>query len=138
GSGRKVDDRALGIPEALDAHVTHVKERNLGAAVTALLDTLDAGADEWLWILHDDSAPLPDALTHLLAEQRKRRRAGVIGATHVRWDDIRRPVNVGVTVSSFGGRRVSLSDLDDLDQGQHHAREDTLAVGLAGALVSRQ
>src|SRR5690606_41840409 len=35
------------------------------------------------------------------------------------------------------GRRMTGIDDDEIDQGQHDARDDVLAVGLAGALVRR-
>lgn len=131
------DREQLGIPEALDVELTGVKARTFGQAVSAVLESVEPEEHEWLWLLHDDSAPLPDALGELLAIPRKRRRAGVVGPAQVRWDHVQRAVNVGVTVSAVSGRRVSYSDLDDLDQGQHHTREDSLAVGLAGAIVKR-
>ena len=38
------------------------------AAVATALDALPAtGPDEWVWILHDDANPAPDALAALLA-----------------------------------------------------------------------
>lgn len=133
--GRHRDGRDVGIPPGLGIPVTSVTASNFGEAVDALLAGTP-GNGEWLWLLHDDSAPLPDALSRLLAVTRKRRSAGVVGAAQVRWDDTRILVNVGVTVSG-SGRRLNDVEEEDLDQGQHGGREDVLAVGLAGALVRR-
>src|SRR5690606_9424641 len=111
-----------------------------GRAVDALLaerPVQPADDEELLWLLHDDAAPAADALARLDAVSRKRPRAGVVGATHVRWDDASRLVNVGTTVAAWGGKRVGLAAEDDIDQGQHAERDDVLAVSLAAALVSR-
>ncbi len=131
------DDAELSVPEGADIGVSHVKARTFGEAVSALLATVEPEADERLWLLHDDCAPAPNALRKLLAATRKRRSAAVFGAAQTRWDDGSKLVNIGVTVSRLGGRRLSLVEQDDLDQGQHEGREDVLAVGLAGALVTR-
>jgi GT2 family glycosyltransferase len=129
------DGRDLGIPSGLGIPVTSVEASTFGEAVDALLRQ-NPGGDEWLWLLHDDSAPFVSTLSRLLAVTRKRRTAGVIGPVQVRWDDPTRLVSVGITVSR-NGRRLNTVDQDDLDQGQHEGREDVLAVGLAGALVRR-
>lgn len=125
-----------GLPEGLP--VIEVRARTFGQAVDAALESLPAMSGEWLWLLHDDSAPEPEALARLLAVSRKRLRAGVIGAAQVRWDDPSRLVHVGVTVPRRGARRLSAVEQDDLDQGQHAGTEDVLAVGLAGAIVKRE
>lgn len=129
------DGHDLGIPAGLGIPVAGVHASTFGEAVDAILRE-NPGTDEWLWLLHDDSAPLPTTLSRLLAVSRKRRAAGVIGPVQVRWADPTRLVSVGVTVSK-NGRRLNVVDQDDLDQGQHEGREDVLAVGLAGALVRR-
>ncbi len=134
--GRHTEGRDVGIPPGLGIPVTQAKASDFGGAVTALLAGNPGGGEEWLWLLHDDSAPLPEALSRLLAVTRRRRTAGVVGAAQVGWDDPRSLVNVGVTVSG-GGRRLNVVEEEDLDQGQHEGREDVLAVGLAGALVRR-
>lgn len=129
-----------GLPPGLGVPVTEVSASTFGEAVSALLEQTPGaeatGDNEWLWLLHDDSAPEVSALARLLAVVRKRRRAGVVGPAQVTWDDPTRLVSVGVTTSR-SGRRLNPVDQDDLDQGQHDGREDVLAVGLAGALVRR-
>nr|WP_084124209.1 glycosyltransferase [Demequina sp. NBRC 110054] len=92
---------------------------------------------DYLWLLHDDTAPLPGALSVLTATARKRRRAVIIGAAQVRWDEPSRLVGLAATTSRVGARRVSLVEEDDVNQGQHDSRDDVLAVSLAGALVRR-
>ncbi|MBN2176648.1 MAG: glycosyltransferase family 2 protein [Demequinaceae bacterium] len=133
--GSRSDGRELGIPPGLGIPVTTVEASTFGEAVDALLRE-HPGQDEWLWLLHDDSAPHKTCLSRLLAVTRRRRTAGVVGPAQVRWEDPTRLVSVGITVSR-NGRRLNVVDEDDIDQGQHEGREDVLAVGLAGALVRR-
>jgi hypothetical protein len=131
------------IPAALGAKVLRSAAPTYSRAVDILLAEHPARVhdgvveDELLWLLHDDTAPAPSTLARLDAVARKRPRAGVIGASHVRWDDASRLVNVGTTVPRWGGKRIGLAAEDDVDQGQHSTRDDVLAVSLAAALVSR-
>lgn len=106
-------------------------------AVVAHLDDSRPLPGEYLWLLHDDTAPRPDALQRLLAVARQRRRAGVIGAAITEWDEERRILNLGSTVTRTGSRRLDLPGVGELDQGQYDGRDDVLAVSLAGALVDR-
>jgi GT2 family glycosyltransferase len=125
-----------------DAALVRLSRRTgLGAAITAGLAAAgqpaagSAGA-EWIWLLHDDSAPEPAALGALLAEAAISPGAGVIGPKVLDWDDPRRLVEVGVSIDG-AGRRVTGLDPDEIDQGQWDSVRDVLAVGTAGALVRR-
>lgn len=95
-----------------------------------------AGAAAWLWLLHDDAAAEPEALAALVRAVEVAPSVGVAGAKQRTWDDPARVLEVGVTTSRFG-RRMTGIDEPEVDQGQHDAREDVLAVGLAAALVRR-
>ncbi|MFP3715052.1 glycosyltransferase [Puerhibacterium sp. TATVAM-FAB25] len=122
--------------------------RSLGEAVDAALEAGAAPVDGWLWILHDDSAPEPDTLAHLLRAVEHTQAVAVAGCKQRRWPvaedgtpldpgaDRGLLVEVGVTVSPLARRMTGIDDTE-IDQGQHDAREDVLAVGLAGALVRR-
>lgn len=122
--------------------------RTFGGAVRAALADADAAvaageqvaSDDavpaWLWLLHDDAAPEPEALDALVRAVELAPSVGVAGAKQRLWDDPTRVVEVGVTTSRFG-RRMTGVDEPEVDQGQHDARDDVLAVGLAGALVRR-
>lgn len=90
----------------------------------------------WVWLLHDDSAPEPDALAALVGAVEVAPSVAVAGAKQLTWDEPARLLSVGWTTSRFG-RRMTGVDEPEVDQGQHDAREDVLAVGLAGALVRR-
>ncbi len=122
--------------------------RSFGAGVDAALAVAGAPESGWLWLLHDDSAPAPDALVRLLRAVEHSSAVAVAGCKQRRWpvDDAGNPVEpgtgtgllaeVGYTVSPLG-RRMTGIDHTEIDQGQHDAREDVLAVGLAGSLVRR-
>jgi GT2 family glycosyltransferase len=90
---------------------------------------------EWLWLLHDDSAPHPDALRWLLAAAIEHD-AAVVGAKALDWAGTRRLVEMGVSITGSGRRYIGLEQLE-FDQGQHDDRLDVLAVGTAGMLVRR-
>ena len=133
-----VGDVAVDVPPVLAARVTEVPESaTFGDAVGAIASAFPAHEAEYLWLLHDDSAPLPDTLERLAAVARKRSRAAIVGAAQVRWRDSSRLISLGSTVSRVGARRVDLVDDNDINQGQYDARDDVLAVSMTGALVRR-
>ena len=97
----------------------------------------DDDVTEWVWLLHDDCAPQPQALAHLLDAAGQSSLVGVVGPKLVDWDEPTRLLEVGLSVSR-GGRRSSGVTANERDQGQHDHRTDVLAVGTAGMLVNRQ
>ncbi|MCZ2265081.1 glycosyltransferase, partial [Isoptericola sp. QY 916] len=117
--------------------------RSLGEAVDRAQEVVGVPETGWLWILHDDSAPEPDALSRLLRAVEHSSAVAVAGCKQRRWPvaadgtpapDASMLIEVGSTVSPLGRRMTGIDDTE-IDQGQHDAREDVLAVGLAGALV---
>ncbi|WP_460708037.1 glycosyltransferase family 2 protein [Myceligenerans halotolerans] len=119
----------------------------VNAAVAGFTSSGDTLAPDWLWLLHDDSAPVPGTLAALLRSVEHTTTVAVAGCKQRRWelDDDGEPrdpadpdrgllLQVGYTVSPLGRRMTGL-DETEIDQGQHDSREDVLAVGLAGALV---
>lgn len=122
----------------LTVQVTPVPEpATFGEAVDAVIAAFPEHDAEYLWLLHDDSAPLPDALGRLAATAKKRSRAAIVGAAQVRWRDSSRLISLGSTVSRYGARRVDLVDDSDINQGQYDSRDDVLSVSLPGSLVRR-
>jgi GT2 family glycosyltransferase len=91
---------------------------------------------QWLWLLHDDSEPEPQALEHLLAAVEADPGLGVVGTKIRGWYDRRVLLEVGVTIDA-GGRRETSLERGEQDQGQHDNRRETLAVSSAGMLVRR-
>ncbi|WP_061961704.1 glycosyltransferase [Demequina flava] len=118
--------------------VHHSDAPDFSRAVDAAISQYPAAPGELLWLLHDDSAPLPGALGLQLATARKRHRAGVIGASQVQWDDPTRLIGMGATMTRWGARRLNLVEEGDVDQGQYDDLDDVLSVSMAGALVRRE
>jgi hypothetical protein len=123
-----------------DVVVRVPRDRGLGAAVTAALADTPAqtgdGRGEWLWILHADAAPAPEALERLLVAVETAPSVAVAGCKQVEWGDEQRLLDVGITTSRLGAVITGL-DRGELDQGQHDSRSDVLAVRTAGMLVRR-
>lgn len=91
---------------------------------------------QWLWLLHDASAPAPTALERLVEAMRRSRTVGIAGPKLVEWQHPRRLVEMGQQVTRTG-RRVDAPALGEADQGQYDARTDVLAVGTSGMVVRR-
>ncbi|WP_436846116.1 glycosyltransferase [Streptomyces shenzhenensis] len=96
---------------------------------------------QWLWLLHDDCAPEPDALAQLLRVVDNERELGrddvaVVGPKLRGWYDRRQLLEVGVSIANSGRRWTGL-DRREQDQGQHDHVHRVLAVSTAGMLVRR-
>ncbi|WP_432195378.1 glycosyltransferase family 2 protein [Streptomyces sp. bgisy027] len=96
---------------------------------------------QWLWLLHDDCAPEPDALAQLLRVVENEHELGrddiaVIGPKLRGWYDRRQLLEVGVTIANSGRRWTGL-DRREQDQGQHDHVRSVLSVSTAGMLVRR-
>ncbi|AVH58338.1 MULTISPECIES: glycosyltransferase family 2 protein [Streptomyces] len=96
--------------------------------------------EQWLWLLHDDSAPEPDALAQLLrvveSEREFGRDVAVVGPKLRGWYDRRQLLEVGVTIANSGRRWTGL-DRREQDQGQHDHVHPVLSVSTAGMLIRR-
>ncbi|TDD90200.1 glycosyltransferase family 2 protein [Actinomadura rubrisoli] len=91
---------------------------------------------EWVWLLHDDSAPAHDALAQLLRTADGDPNLAVLGPKVRDWDDRRVLREAGVAIDGAGRRETGI-DRREFDQGQHDGVRDVLAVGSAGMLVRR-
>ncbi len=91
---------------------------------------------EWIWLLHDDSNPAPDALEELLSAASAHPRADFLGPKLREWPSLKRLLEVGVTISGTGRRETGL-ERGEYDQGQHDEVREVLAVNSAGLLVRR-
>lgn len=92
---------------------------------------------DWLWLLHDDSAPEPEALAALRHAVETGRSIAVAGCKQVVWSQPDRLVSVGVQYTRDIQRFTGVEE-GEVDQGQHDDREDVDAVGTAGMLIDRQ
>jgi GT2 family glycosyltransferase len=110
---------------------------SFGAAIHAATRVLDepAGDHELLWLLAQDSAPEPDALRNLLAELEIAPSVAVAGPKVMEWvaDDYIH--DFGLSMTPYGSS-VTLVE-SELDQEQHDALSDVLAVSAGGMLVRR-
>ncbi|WP_193514070.1 glycosyltransferase [Streptomyces griseoloalbus] len=96
---------------------------------------------QWLWLLHDDCAPEPDALARLLRVVENEYELGrddvaVVGPKLRGWYDRRQLLEVGVSIANSGRRWTGL-DRREQDQGQHDHVRPVLSVSTAGMLVRR-
>ncbi len=91
---------------------------------------------EWVWLLHDDCEPAPDALEQLLRGAAETRAAAVLGPKVKDWGDRQVILEAGITIDT-AGRRITGIEPREVDQGQHDGDRDALAVGSAGMLVRR-
>jgi len=133
---------ALGERAVLD----QPRDTGFGAAVRAGLATLGpvgseqqptgASSTQWVWLLHDDSAPEPAALRRLLATAAESPSAAVLGPKIRGWYDRRHLLEAGVSIAG-SGRRETFLERRERDQGQHDQVRDVLAVSTAGMLVRR-
>ncbi len=91
---------------------------------------------EWLWLVHDDSVPAPDALERLLKTADSHPPAAILGPKLRDWYDRRVLVETGVAIDRGGRRDTGLDELE-FDQGQHDTIREVMAVSTAGMLVRR-
>ncbi|MGV9992661.1 glycosyltransferase [Streptomyces sp. NPDC003374] len=96
---------------------------------------------QWLWLLHDDCAPEPDALAELLRVVDNeydlgREDVAVVGPKLRGWYDRRQLLEVGVSIANSGRRWTGL-DRREQDQGQHDHVKSVLSVSTAGMLIRR-
>ncbi|GAA1668661.1 hypothetical protein GCM10009807_10970 [Microbacterium lacus] len=101
------------------------------AAATAMA-TLRVTGDA-VWLLAQDTAPEPEALARLVGALELGPSVAFVAPKLVRWDDRTSIVSLGVSMTGFG-RTIELAD-DELDQGQHDAREDVLGSDIRGVLA---
>ncbi|WP_411376417.1 glycosyltransferase family 2 protein [Arthrobacter sp. MPF02] len=144
-TGSRDGSRAL-LEDALGAAnvVRHDRGKGgMGAAVSTALAGLApwrgaaAGSkQEWIWLLHDDAAPAPEALAELLGAVERAPSVTVAGCKQLDWHAGRNLIDVGLSTSRWA-ERLTLIDADELDQGQYDGRSDTFAVNSAGMLVRR-
>ena len=91
---------------------------------------------QWLWLLHDDCAPEPDALGELLRVADANPSAAIVGPKLRGWYDRRQLLEVGVSIAHSGRRWTGLERREQ-DQGQHDGVRQVLSVSTAGMLIRR-
>ncbi|KAF4407404.1 glycosyltransferase family 2 protein [Streptomyces lycii] len=91
---------------------------------------------QWLWLLHDDCAPEPEALAQLLRVVDDSPSAAIVGPKLRGWYDRRQLLEAGVSIARSGRRWTGL-DRREQDQGQHDQVRPVLSVSTAGMLIRR-
>ena len=91
---------------------------------------------EWIWLLHDDCEPAPDALEHMLRAASRSRSVAVLGPKLRDLADRRVLRETGITADR-AGRRFTGIEPGEIDQGQHDGNRSVLAVSSAGMLIRR-
>ena len=109
-----------------------------GTAVAEAVATLPPveSEDEWIWLLHDDSAPDSKALEKLLEAVADRPNIAMVGPKILGWNDRTHLLEVGISIARNGARWTGL-EKDEYDQGQHDGIFEVLSVSTAGALIKR-
>ncbi|MGH3354299.1 MAG: glycosyltransferase, partial [Nocardioidaceae bacterium] len=131
-------ERSLGTESVLTVERTV----GFGAAISHGLHHLNgqappAGADHWIWVLHDDMQLDPHTLQELLATAGEDPELSVVGPKVRDWPRRMRLLEMGLTVTGTA-RRMTGVEMGEYDQGQHDTDvRDTLAVGSAGMLVRK-
>ena len=133
------DDSVALVEEAFGPGVVRLPASSTYAAAvrSGLAHAPAAQSDEWVWLLHDDATPAPDALAELVAEaEQAPSDVAVLGPKIREWPSLKRLLEVGVTLTGTGRRETGL-ERGEYDQGQHDESAQVLAVNTAGMLVRR-
>lgn len=115
----------------------HTLPPETGFAEAVNVAVAAAPTSEWLWLLHDDSAPAPEALGALLRSAAEQPSVAVWGPKVLGWEEPRRLLEVGVSITR-SGRRFTGLERGEQDQGQYDGHHEVLAVGSAGLLARRE
>ena len=127
------DPDSLEVARSLGVSLITPGDLKLGPAIDAGRAALNQ-TPGWLWILHEDSRPEPEALEHMSRAAEISPSVAIIGPKLLRWEDPIRIQQLGLTVTQSG--RPFLLVQDEYDQGQHDSNGDVLAVSTAGMLIS--
>ena len=123
-------DRSTGYGEAVAVALKHAAKRRSGRTDPNI------NRVDWIWLMHDDCEPAPDALERLLRAASRDRTIAVLGPKVLDGQDRRTIREAGVSIDR-AGRRVTGIEPGEIDQGQHDHKKAVLAVGSAGMLVRR-
>jgi GT2 family glycosyltransferase len=119
--------RDAGVNEIHQLPASTTLANSIGFASKAIADA------QWIWLLHDDSAPEADALKNLLQAVELSPSVVIAGPKLVDWQDPRVVNQLGLTLTPLGDLFSIVSG--ELDQSQHDDADDVMAVGTAAALI---
>ncbi|GAA1926272.1 hypothetical protein GCM10009775_18100 [Microbacterium aoyamense] len=103
-------------------------------ALAAVAPDADPDTDA-VWLLAQDTSPLPEALARLVAALELSPSVAIVAPKLVRADDHGEIVSLGASMTRFG-RAVGLAD-GELDQGQHDDASDVLGADVRAILVRK-
>lgn len=126
------DESVAAVAAASAAESVITAPASTGFAAATAMATLRVSGDA-VWLLAQDTSPEPEALARLAGALELGPSVAFVAPKLVRWDDRTEIVSLGVSMTSLG-RAVGLAD-DELDQGQHDAREDVLGADIRGILA---
>ena len=138
--------RGSGFGQAVTSALRQDRAARTGSTETGATGALGTALQEhpgwtrdrrWLWLLHDDAVPAPDALYRLLAHVATERDVDVTGPKLLlprRRQSSHQLSEVGVSISGTG-RRDLLIDRGEIDQGQRDEPAERLGVSTCGMLV---
>ncbi|WP_427870648.1 glycosyltransferase [Leucobacter luti] len=109
-----------------------------GRAVDQALQAIPAPeepAEDWIWLLSEDSCPEPQALERIVGTVRRAPSVAVAGPKLVDWDHPERIIELGQSLTRYGARWALRRQ--ELDQQQYDHMQDVLGVGPVGMLVRR-
>lgn len=129
-------DSRMGFGAAVAAGLAEVDPSSTPGAAHGRHAASHVDPEEWIWLLHDDCAPAPDALERLLETAVTDPEIAAVGCRVRAWPRARRLLEVGVTITGTGHRETGLEP-GEYDQGQYDEERDVLAVSTAGMLVRR-
>lgn len=135
GGGEKVTDQLM---RSGADHVVGLSSRlPFGQAIGRGMDSVpvEADADDWVWLLTEDSCPEPEALARILRAVQQAPSVAVAGPKLVDWDHPERIIELGQSLTRYGSRWTLRRQ--ELDQQQYDHMQDVLGVGPVGMLVRR-
>ena len=87
----------------------------------------------WVWLLHDDSAPQSNALEQMLKVTEQSPSVAIAAPKLLDWKNDKVVTQLGLTLTPFGDLFSVVTN--ELDQSQHDDIDDVMAVGTAAMLV---
>ena len=105
----------------------------LGTVIAKALEGSYSAKNHWLWFVHDDSEPKPNALEELIRVAENSESIAQIGPMQLSVNNPREISQLGLTLSRFG--EIVNPNKGQLDQSQHDKVQDVLAIGTSGMLV---
>ena len=119
--------------------ITIERGDGFGTAVETAVNHLPPASEDvedWLWLIHDDCAPAPNALEELLKAIEDRPNIAMVGPKLINWSNRDHLLEAGISIATQGSRWTGMES-DEFDQGQHDGVREVLSVSTAGALIRR-